>query len=353
MPGTHSRILLLSAVVLGRLVAGPPLTTIQDTIYKADGTRFTGVLEIAWKTFRAADGSQIAQNAMSVRVTNGQLSVALVPTTTAITPFSYTVRYSVEGRTQQFVENWTVPVSAGPLRLKDVRTPTAVTPPPPLTDPQVVSIQDVAGLRTELDQRLTRGPSFQAGRVAVVSLSGSIDGAIGSPGDCMRVDGTAGPCGNGGLMFVDAETPLGATNGANRDFVLSAVPSPVASLALYRNGMLLKQGAAYTVSGKTITFSGLETPQANDMLTAWYRVDANATAMIGVSDLETPSGVLDGVNRVFTLSGTPAPAASLQLYRNGLLQKLGIDFTLAVNTITFTTVSTPKSGDILLAMYRK
>jgi hypothetical protein len=117
--------------------------------------------------------------------------------------------------------------------------------------------------------------------------------------------------------------------------------------------MLLKQGTAYTLSGNTITFSGLETPQPNDTLTAWYRLDANATATIGVSDLEAPAGVLDGINRVFTLSVAPAPAASLQLYRNGLLQRSGVDFMLAVNTITFTAVSTPKPGDILLATYRK
>jgi hypothetical protein len=351
MPGTQCRLLFLSAMAAGCLFAVPPLTTIQDTIYKADGSRFTGVLEIEWKTFRAADGTEIAQNTASVRVMNGQLSVSLVPTTNALKPVSYTVRYTVEGRTQQFTEYWSVPQSTVALRLKDVRTNGPIAAP--LTNPSTIAVQDVGGLRTELDIRPTRGPSYQPGRAAVLGFSGGIEGAIGNPGDCVRVDGSSGPCGTGGLMFVDGETPLGAMNGANRTFTLSATPSPSGSLSLFRNGMLLQQGTAYTLSESTITFSGLETPREGDLLAAWYRVDSGATPTIAVAEMETPAGTLDGANRVFTLSAAPAPAASLQLFRNGLLQRLGTDYTLAVNTITFLPASAPRAGDILQATYRK
>lgn len=37
------------------LWAAPPLTTIRDTIYKADGTRFTGTAVISWMPFDADD----------------------------------------------------------------------------------------------------------------------------------------------------------------------------------------------------------------------------------------------------------------------------------------------------------
>jgi hypothetical protein len=74
---------------------------------------------------------------------------------------------------------------------------------------------------------------------------------------------------------------------------------------------------------------------------------------------ETPAGTLDGVNVTFTLSTAPAPAASLQLFRNGLRMKPGFDFTLSGNVITFAQDlvfpqkdATPQIGDTLLADYR-
>jgi hypothetical protein len=353
MPGTQFRLLFLPALAASCLFAAPPLTTIQDTVYKADGSRFTGLLEIEWKTFRTADGSEIPQNTISLHISNGQLSVSLVPTTNALRPLSYTARYTIEGRTQQFTEYWSVPPSTVPLRLREVRTNGPVASPLTNSPLATIAVQDVGGLRTELDIRPTRGPSYQPGRAAVLGFSGGIEGAIGNPGDCVRVDGSAGPCGTGGLVFVDAETPLGVMDGANRTFTLSAAPSPAGSLVLYRNGMLLKQGTAYTLTDNTITFSALDTPRSGDLLAAWYRIDSGSTVTIDIAPMETPAGTLNGTNRVFTLSAAPVPAASLQLYRNGLLQKAGTDYTLAVNTITFLPASTPRAGDLLQATYRK
>src|SRR5206468_10812599 len=43
---------------------------------------------------------------------------------------------------------------------------------------------------------------------------------------------------------------------------------------------------------------------------------------------------------------------SLQLYRNGLQQLTGVDFTLAGNTITFLSGNVPKASDIVQAFYR-
>src|SRR5690349_19562793 len=47
--------------------------------------------------------------------------------------------------------------------------------------------------------------------------------------------------------FVDAETPAGAIDGANTAFTLSHAPSPLASLAVYRNGLQLRSPTDYTV----------------------------------------------------------------------------------------------------------
>jgi hypothetical protein len=50
---------------------------------------------------------------------------------------------------------------------------------------------------------------------------------------------------------------------------------------------------------------------------------------------EVPSGALDGVNKAFTLS--VAPDSSLKLFKNGLLQAPGKDYTFSGSNITYTT----------------
>jgi hypothetical protein len=70
-------------------------------------------------------------------------------------------------------------------------------------------------------------------------------------------------------------------------------------------------------------------------------------------DAEIPAGAVDGSNGSFTLTGSPSPAASLQLFRNGILQKASGDFTLSGNTITFAGGSIPQSGDVIQTYYRK
>jgi hypothetical protein len=69
-------------------------------------------------------------------------------------------------------------------------------------------------------------------------------------------------------------------------------------------------------------------------------------------DGESPAGVVDGSNVTFTLVNTPAPATSLHLFRNGLMQKLNFDYTFSGSTIVFVTLATPQPGDTILAEYR-
>ena len=42
------RLLVAAALSICPVLAGPPLTTIQDVLYKADGARFNGTLTISW-----------------------------------------------------------------------------------------------------------------------------------------------------------------------------------------------------------------------------------------------------------------------------------------------------------------
>jgi hypothetical protein len=69
-------------------------------------------------------------------------------------------------------------------------------------------------------------------------------------------------------------------------------------------------------------------------------------------DSETPTGLINGSNLVFTLASTPAPAESLELYRNGIRLSPIVDYTLSGNTITFVSGAQPQTGDIFRAQYR-
>ena len=72
----------------------------------------------------------------------------------------------------------------------------------------------------------------------------------------------------------------------------------------------------------------------------------------GFVDLEVPAGLVNGANATFTLSQAPFPASSVQLYRNGIVLKQGLDFTLAGNVVTFSGGSIPKQDDILSVSFR-
>jgi hypothetical protein len=70
------------------------------------------------------------------------------------------------------------------------------------------------------------------------------------------------------------------------------------------------------------------------------------------ADAETPVGIVNGVNTVFTLAAAPSPASSLEFFRNGLLQRQGVDYQLSGSTVTFFLASIPESGDLLVVSYR-
>src|SRR5262249_14315181 len=157
----------------------------------------------------------------------------------------YRVTYNVRG-VNQFTETWAVPPSSVTLRVRDVRvsTGTVVGAQPVLS---AVQIADVVGLQNELAVRPMKGVGFGIGRAAVINQAGQLDAAAGSLADCIRVDGSSGPCGGDGgglaVSFSDGEVPSGSVNGMNLLFTLANAPSPASSLALYRNGLLMRQGS--------------------------------------------------------------------------------------------------------------
>lgn len=260
---------LLSTVAWGQ----PNLTTISDTMFKADGMRFDGLAKFTWLSFDAANGTAIAQQMSTVRIIDGNLFVQLAPTTTATPPAEYSVQYAADGNVQ-FSETWNVPPSTTPLLIKDVRTTEPLFPANNggggaggLTQ---IQESDVTGLVADLTARPVEGPGYANSRVAVINDTGQIEGAVGSTTDCVHVDGSSAPC-TAAINFIDGETPGGVVDGANVTFTLANSPSPTTTLHVFRNGVRQKSGFDYILSGGTITFLSVSTPQPGDTLLADYR----------------------------------------------------------------------------------
>lgn len=139
----------------------------------------------------------------------------------------------------------------------------------------------------------------------------------------VRVSSTTGSGSSGGT----GTSSSGSGNYATLPIAISQVTNLSASLSQINTSLLSLQSS----------ISGL---------------NGSASAGVGFVDGETPSGTLNGVNATFTLAQTPAPASSLELYRNGLVQTVGVDYTLSGNTITFLTADIPGGGETLQAYYR-
>src|SRR5215471_9324473 len=269
---------LLLALAATLATAQPALTSIQDTLYRADGSRFNGTVFIKWNSFLSGDASNIATANLTLPIVNGVLKTSLVPTTTASPGAQYNITYNMNG-IDQFTEVWAVPPSTFPLRVRDVRiSQGSVVGPAPVTSPAQVS--DVTGLANELLIRPTRGAGFAIGRAAVINQAGQLDGAVGSLTDCIRVDGSSGPCGGSGgagsQIFMTNEMPAINMNSQGlATLTLAFAPSPISSLQIFRNGLQLTQDIDYSLLNQTVTFFSASTPQSDDIVSASYRYGSN------------------------------------------------------------------------------
>ena len=291
----RSAILFLAAAAMTK--AQPALTTIEDILYRADGTRFNGEIFISWNAFQAGDTSNIATAQVHLPIVNGVLKVQLVPTTTASAGANYQVTYNSQGQFQ-FSQTWAVPPSSIPLKVSAVAVGAGTVVGGGGGGAGNLSgnitISQVTGLTSALAVLPIEGVGYAPGLAAVINSSGQLSGASGNPGDCVKVDGSAGPCGGGGVLpqFSDGETPSGAINGANATFTLAFTPSPTSSVQLYLNGLRMQQGLDYTITASTITFLSASIPQSGDVILATYRY-ANPNNTLGT--LTTPQVVCSAV----------------------------------------------------------
>jgi hypothetical protein len=312
---------MLLVAVAAMAEAQPALTTISDILYRADGTRFDGEIFISWNAFQAGDTSNIATAQVKLPIVNGVLNVQLVPTTTASAGANYQVTYNSQG-VFQFSQVWAVPPSTVVLRVKDVLVTEGTVvggPGGPAPVNGTIQISDVVGLVNALATVPQKGAAFALGRAAVINSSGQIDGATGNAGDCVRVDGSSGPCGGGGgggivPAYADAEVPSGIINGLNQIFTVANTPSPTTSVEVYHNGILMEQGLDYTISGGTITFAPVSIPQVGDIVLVNYRY-ANPSNPLGT--LTPPQVVCSSVGT--STSNTSATTLGTCTFPAGLL----------------------------------
>ncbi|WP_162179825.1 hypothetical protein [Bryobacter aggregatus] len=275
--------------------AQPSLTSIQDMVYLADGTRFNGMAYVEWKSFDAPNGSVIGQYDKVVRIVDGLLQVKLVPTSAASRAY-YSVKYVSGGRVL-FTEVWNIPPSTSNLKLREIR---AVLLP--------------------------------GGYVSNTSTGGEGTGGEGSVGS-----DTAG-------SFVDGETPAGTINGSNQTFTLAGTPSPATALSIYLNGILLSPGVDYSLSTSTITFLSGVAPQAGDTLRAYYRTGSVGTAPHNLLSGTHPDTFAESVQRGDLLVGQGATTKWMRLplgAANRCLVSNGVD--AVWNTCLFTGLT---SGSI-------
>jgi len=282
------RLVAVSLLFTAAALAQPQLTTIQDTLYSANGTLMNATAVITWYSFEASDTSGVGQQSLTVQITNGVLFVQLVPNTTATPIEPYTVNYQSDGL-MQYQEVWMVPPSTTPLRVSQVRISSNSVPGNTVTGTGGIVVgaplsgvtgdipeSQVTGLVSDLAARPLKGTSYGTGRVAIVDDTGALDTVVGNTTDCVYVDGTSGPCFDATQLpgYSDGEIPSGVVDGSNYTFGLVAQPGPVQSLQLFRNGIMQQQGFDYTLTGSVIQFASGATPQPTDTITAWYRTPA-------------------------------------------------------------------------------
>jgi len=328
---------MLFGLIAERAIAGPPLTTIQDVIYKADGTRFNGVAYIEWKAFETPNQVPIGTQSLTIAIVDGNLRVRLVPTTNSSTGGYYYVRYHSDGRVQ-FSEMWAVPPSSTSINLSTVRAAAAQQNGGGMLAPASVTISEIPGLTEELAARPVRGLGFAANRTIRAGAAGVLEAVTGNLTDCVRVDGTSAPCESGGGSytgpgFVDGETPAGLVNGSNTVFSLSSQPSPALSLELYRNGVYMTQGVDYILSTNSITMLSGATPGSGDILTARYR-----TAAAG-NPTSTAGGALTG--------NYPNPQIAAGVISNANIASVAgiVESKLALNFPTHTNANDPTAAE--------
>jgi uncharacterized protein YoxC len=334
---------LLAALFICSLVticafAQSSLTQIRDTITNPDGTPFNGMVVITWNGYSVPSGTPVSELSASAQIYNGALSVLLVPTTTAASGTYYQVVYSSSNGTITWTETWQVPPSTTPLTLSQVRTST-----------------------TE-----GSGTTTTTGTAQYATLPIAISEVTNLSSDLSSINASIATLNTQVAAFANSATVTTLQNSLNSlSSNVTGLTSTVNGLTTTVNGLSTSVAANYTsistlttnLATVTSTVTGLSTSltSLNNTVTGLQSTVNSLSAAANTAvfvDSETPGGSVNGTNTAFTLANSPSPVSSFALFRNGLLQSPGVDYTLSGMAITFLTASTPQTGDILQASYR-
>jgi hypothetical protein len=101
---------------------GPALTTVSDTVYRADGSAASGTALISWPSFQTAAGQVVAAGNESIKIGTGGAFVAQLTPNAGATPAGsyYVVVFQLDDGTVR-TEYWSVPTTS-PVTIAAVRT---------------------------------------------------------------------------------------------------------------------------------------------------------------------------------------------------------------------------------------
>lgn len=132
MSGTKRGLMLLAVLVAMMIgcvqdaVAQVSTTTVQDTVYSANGTPASGTVLVSWTSFTTAGGQSVPAGSTSATIgAGGQLTISLAPNAGATPMGSYytAVFHLSDGTTSR--QYWVIPVTVpggGPATLAEIKS---------------------------------------------------------------------------------------------------------------------------------------------------------------------------------------------------------------------------------------
>ena len=247
-------------------------TTITQTVTGSDGSNSNGTVLVRISAPCQSGANYVDQRTIAVSFLNGALSLSLAPNDSCVTTGTETgTTYAVSfmtcpavsgattakpcptGASQQWSQTWAVPTSSTPVTVNSIVVPTPTGSVPLLSGALTGDVVKSSGSSATTVEAIQGHP---------------VTNAAPTDGQTYRYSASSGQWNL--VTFVQQEILTGTLDGTNVTFTLTHAPA--GGLTVKRNGLEQFNGSAgdYTVSGNTVTFATVSTPQPGDLLTANY-----------------------------------------------------------------------------------
>jgi hypothetical protein len=362
-----------------------PQTAVRDVLYDPSGEAFSGTVTIVPNGFPPSATPPV----ISIPVEDGLFSVRLTPTTTVSPQAFYSVTYAGPGKSFLWNEKWSVSPHEHGLSLKDVRVPEMKS----RTAPSNINAEKARDISLPLSMS-----DISSLNASLAEMTGSLNTLAANLNQVATTVQTITS-----TQRVIGEVPVGSINGVNATFTLANTPSQATTVVVCRNGVTLHVSNDYTVSGNVVSFVPAAIPITGDIVTVDYTKTSlqstptvnrmstyrDITLPIPMSDVtglssalsqinvfistltsnatnlettvqglaaltpvygEVPTGAINGTNTRFALQNVPQNGA-ITLFKNGLRETVGVDYSLTGQSIVFLSLSAPQVGDSLSVDY--